>query len=147
MGTSFSGFAKVDYQSLNAKQREVHNFHFIAGVLASYGYATYPVRDDWNGGDMFARHMLNGQSLLIQLKSRLTFDRKYQNKQLWIAFPDKDAVYVYPHDEVLAKYVEGRQGRSKPLDSSASWMKDGIVHWPAPTKELLELIRPYKLDV
>ena len=38
-----SHFAKVDYSSLNAKQKEVHNFHHIAAVLARHGYASYPI--------------------------------------------------------------------------------------------------------
>jgi hypothetical protein len=101
--------------------------------MASYGYASYPIRDDWNGGDMFARHMLSGHSLLIQLKSRLTFDKKYLDKDLWLAFRQGDAVYVYPHDEVLASYLKSREGRQKPLEGSLSWTRDGLVHWSTPT--------------
>ncbi len=101
-----SHFAKLDYTSLNAKQKEVHNFHHIAAVLAKHGYASYPIRADWNGGDMIARHMTDtGREMLtIQIKGRLTFDRKYQGKKLWIRFPSQSkdisvdgSVYIFPH--------------------------------------------------
>ena len=70
-----SAFKKIDYTSLNAKQKEVHNFHHIAAVLARHGYASYPIRDDWNGGDMIARHMTDAtrEMLTIQIKGRVTF--------------------------------------------------------------------------
>lgn len=139
------GFAKVDYQDLNAKQREVYNFHLIAARLAQYGYASYPIRDDWNGGDMFARHMLNGRSLTVQIKSRATFDKKYQGKDLYIGFPLGQAVYVYPHDQVLDKYVAVRAARGLPLDDNQAWARDGLVHWVKPTKEMMELLKPYEL--
>src|SRR5689334_3681623 len=63
-------FEKVEYAELNGKQQEVHNFHQIAARLAQYGYATYPIRDDWNGGDMIARHMTHPKkpTLTIQVK-------------------------------------------------------------------------------
>jgi hypothetical protein len=150
-----SHFAMVDYTSLNAKQKEVHNFHHIAAVLAKHGYASYPIRDDWNGGDMIARHMTDpGREMLtIQIKGRLTFDRKYQNKGVWIGFPHQPAgatrdgtIYVYPHDEILAHYGEVRAAKGQqPLEQTGSWQKDGQYSWDSPTKDLLEMLRPYRL--
>ena len=62
-------FNQVEYSELNGRQKEVHNLHHIAARLAVYGYASYPIRDDWNGGDMIAHH---GQSRLFQrLQSRV----------------------------------------------------------------------------
>ena len=139
------GFAKVDYQDLNAKQREVYNFHFIAARLAQYGYASYPIRDDWNGGDMFSRHMLSGQALTVQIKSRATFDKKYLGKDLHIGFPLGEAVFVYPHDQVLSSYMAGRTARGLPLDDNQAWSRDGLVHWVNPTKEIMGLLKPYEL--
>ena len=138
-------FAKVNYQDLNARQREVYNFHNIGARLAQHGYASYPIRDDWNGGDMFARHMLTGQSLTIQIKSRVTFDKKYLGKGLYIGFPLLDAVYVYPHDQILNRYIELRSQRDLPLGDNEAWSRDGLVHWVKPTKEMLDLLKPYEL--
>jgi hypothetical protein len=144
-----AGFKKIDYASLNAKQKEVFNFHHIAAVLAKYGFATYPIRDDWNGGDMIARHMTDVAqiTLTIQLKSRVTFGRKYKNKKLWIAFPFGAAVYVYPHDKILAQYEKARTAKGLPLDDSGAWSEGGLVHWKKPTKELLEILEPYRLEI
>lgn len=146
--SGLKGFGKVDYRTLNGRQQEVYNFHQIAALLAKHGYASYAIRDDWNGGDMFARHMLTGEPMTIQIKSRLTFDRKYQGKALWIAFPEADtlAAYVYPHDAVLNKYLDLRRDRNLPLEDNAAWERDGLVHWSRPTKELLEVLRPYRLE-
>jgi hypothetical protein len=141
-------FSKIDYSQLNAKQQEVHNFHQIAARLAQYGYATYPIRDDWNGGDMIARHMTDTgrQTLTIQIKSRVTFGRKYQNKGLWIGFPLRETIYVYPHDDVLASYEKLRKTKGQPLDDSGAWSEGGLVHWAKPTKDLLAILAPYRLD-
>lgn len=138
-------FVKVDYESLNSRQREVYNFHYVGSVLAKYGYASYPIRDDWNGGDIFARHMINGDAITIQLKSRLTFDRKYCGKDLWMAFPSTGGVYLYPHDALLAKYLAAREARGEPLEKSDAWQRDGLVHWLTPTRELQELLSHYHL--
>ena len=146
--SAFKGFGKVDYRKLNGRQQEVYNFHQIAALLAKYGYATYTIRDDWNGGDMFARHMLTGEPMTIQIKSRLTFERKYLGKALWIAFPEADtqAAYLYPHDAVLNEYLDLRRTRNLPLEDSAAWEQDGLVHWGRPTKELLEVLQPYRIE-
>ena len=144
----FSAFHKVDNRQLNARQQEVYNFHHIAACLAKYGYATYVIRDDWSGGDMFARHMISGEPMTIQIKSRITFDRKYIGKGLWIGFPEQDgqSVFVYPHDGVLNRYLAARQARNLPLEDNLAWERDGIAHWVKPTKELLTILQPYRLD-
>ncbi len=140
-----AGFAKVDYQALNSRQREVYNFHHIAARLARYGFASYPIRDDWNGGDMFARNMLSGEALTVQIKSRATFDKKYLDKNLYIGFPLEEAVYIYPHDLVLDRYKAARAARGLPLDDNEAWSRDGLVHWVRPTKEMMDLLKPYEL--
>lgn len=140
-------FAKVDYSALDARQQEVHNFHAIAALLARHGFATYPIRDDWNGGDMIARHMIDAQKevLIIQIKGRMTFDRKYLGKKLWIGFPSGEDAYVFPHDEILEKYQRVRAARNRPLEASKAWSEGGCVHWPTPTEELRDILAPYLL--
>lgn len=140
-------FRRIDYSKLNARQQEVHNFHAIAALLAVYGFATYAIRDDWSGGDMMARHMTDwaSKAMMIQIKSRVTFDRKYLNKNLWIGFPWEEGAYVYPHDEILAAYIRARAARGHPLESSRAWSAGGCVHWSKPTAELFDHLRPYRL--
>lgn len=139
-------FQKADYSKLDGKQKEVYNFHCIAALLAKCGFATYPIRDDWNGGDMIARHMTNGETIIVQLKSRMSFDKKYLGKNIWLAFPDADGAYAFPHDAFLASYQEARRARGKPLDDNDSWNVDGKVSWKSPTRELRAMLEPYRLE-
>jgi hypothetical protein len=140
-------FQRADYSKLDGRQKEVFNFHCVAALLAKCGFATYPIRDDWNGGDMFARHMTDSRkTMVVQLKSRMTFDKKYLGKDIWIGFPDGDGAYVFPHDEFLAAYREARATRGKPLDSNDAWTSGGKVSWKSPTGELRVMLEPYRLD-
>jgi hypothetical protein len=142
-----SAFSKVEYSKLNGKQQEVHNFHQIAARLAQYGYATYAIRDDWNGGDMIARHMIDAKkpTLTIQVKGRLTFSKKYIGKELWEAFPLSNRIFVFPHDAVLMRYLALRDSQRKPLDDNDAWKTGGTVHWGRPTADLLGLVKSYEL--
>ena len=139
-------FKKADYTKLDGKQKEVYNFHCVAALLAKCGFATYPIRDDWNGGDMIARHMTSGETIIIQLKSRMTFDKKYLGKRLWIGFPHGADAFVFPHDEFLKAYRTVRQKRGKSLDENDAWKTGGKVSWSSPTGELREMLEPYRLE-
>ena len=139
-------FAKVDYAKLDARQKEVYNFYHIAALLARYGYATHLIRDDWSGGDMFARHMLTNEPLTVQIKGRMTFATKYRGKDLWIAFPDGDGAYLYPHDELLETYMAVRSARGTPLTENRAWSEGGLVSWSTPTAELVGLLQPFRLE-
>jgi len=59
-----------------------------------------------------------GDVFKVQLKSRLTFDKKYMKKDLYIAFPERDGFYVYPHDLVLKSFV-------KRFNKTKSWTEKG----------------------
>ena len=77
---------RVKYAELNAKQKEVYNFQKIAALLADYGFNCVRLSHDWKGADFLALHMPSDDVIRVQLKARLTVDRKYENKGLWIAF-------------------------------------------------------------
>ncbi len=86
------------------------------------------------------RYMIDLQKdvMVIQIKGRITFDRKYLNKKLWIAFGGRR--YVFPHDEVLEEYrraTRSLQSSLKPVRKA--WSDSGCVHWPVPTEELREI--------
>ncbi|MFY0580796.1 hypothetical protein ACN28S_46980 [Cystobacter fuscus] len=98
---SFS-FSKVSYETLNARQKESYNYQKLSGVLAEYGFATIRLSDDWNGADFLALHV-GGDTLKVQLKAGLTLDKKYERKELWLAFPVDGNWYVCPYDELLAQ--------------------------------------------
>ena len=92
---------KISYSELNAKQQENYNYQKVSAVLADYGFNTLRLSDDWQGADFIAIH-INGEDFLkVQLKSRLTFDKKYIGRSIWICFPYQGSWFLYEHDELL----------------------------------------------
>ena len=61
---------------------------------------------------------LKGNVYKIQLKGRLTFDKKYLKKDLYIACPVDDGFYIYPHDEALKLFL-------KRFNQTSSWKDKG----------------------
>lgn len=136
------GFKKVKYGKLNSRQQEVFNFQWISGALATYGYHTHRVPDDWQGADFIARHMTSRKQIMVQLKSRIHFAKKYRNKEIWVAFRDGDKAYLYPHDLVLAQYL-----KINPMRGNRAWRgSGGAVHSKRPTKGQLSLLKPYEVN-
>jgi len=45
---------KIEYSSLNAKQKEIYNFQKVASLLADYGFNCIKLADDWQGADFLA---------------------------------------------------------------------------------------------
>ena len=93
-------FKKVPYGKLNNKQKENHNFHKLAELLSLFGFNCIWLNDDVHGADLLAVS-IKGDVFKIQLKSRITFDKKYLKKGLFIACPADDGFYIYPHDTAL----------------------------------------------
>jgi hypothetical protein len=134
-----SRFTKINYAKLNGRQQEIFNFQWLSGALATYGYHTHRIPDDWLGADFIARHMVTGKQIMVQLKSRLHFGKKYQNKNIWIAFRHHNRGFLFPHDKILAQYM-----RINSLRTNGAWQK-GDVHWSTPTKAQLQLLAPYEI--
>lgn len=133
-------FEPVSYQKLNARQKENYNFHLIAARLAGYGYNSMRVTDDWQGADFIACHIDGEQFLKVQLKGRLTLDRKYEGKDIHIAFRHHDQCYVYPHD-VMIHEVE-RLGK---INGSKSWSEHRSYSWPQPPVWASSILEAYKV--
>ena len=75
-------FERVPYEKLNSRQRENYNFQKVSAVLADYGFSTIRLSNDWQGADFIAQHLDGIRFLKVQLKARLTFDRKYMGRDL-----------------------------------------------------------------
>jgi hypothetical protein len=104
---------KVDYKTLNSKQKESYNYQKISGVLAEYGYTTYRMYDDYNGADFHAVHS-DGHVLKVQLKGRVTIHQKYFGKDIYIAFSnDRETWYLFPHDEFHKVITSHSSGAGK----------------------------------
>ena len=130
---------KIDYDSLTAKQKEIYNFQKIAADLADYGFNCIKLPDDWKGADFIACR-IDGTTIRVQLKSRLTIQKKYLEKELWMAFRVGDHWYLIPHDKLVRHVAE-----TTPALKSKSWQAGGVYSWPNPPKQLLNAIEKYLL--
>jgi hypothetical protein len=129
---------KVSYAKLNARQKENYNFQKISAVLAEYGFVTFRLSDDWAGADFIAVH-LSGDVLRVQLKSRLSFERKYFGNGLHVAFAVGDTWYLFPHDELLSQVLDATN-----VGATESW-KRGMYSWPRLSKQLQKILAPYRI--
>ena len=132
---------RVRYEDLNARQKESYNYQKLSGLLADYGFVTLRLSDDWRGADFIAQHKDGRTFLRIQLKGRLGFYKKYEHKDLWIAFVDEGQWYLYPHDELLAEALEKTH-----VGKTRSWRERGGYSFPHPTKAVLPLLGPYRIE-
>ena len=133
-------FTPISYFNLNSRQKENFNYQKLSAVLADYGYVTHRLSDDWQGADFIAQHITKDRFLKVQLKSRLSFDRKYQGKEIWIAFPDKGGWYVFPHDEILNELLTKSN-----VSNTSSWAEKGIYSFPVISTAIRKKLRPYYL--
>lgn len=134
-----SKFEKIAYEVLNSRQQENYNYQKISAVLADYGFVTIKLSDDWNGADFIAQH-ISGETLLVQLKGRLAFDKKYLGKNLWICFRDANGWYLYPHDELLKRILAESN-----VSNTVSWSDRGIYNYPSLSRQQKLWLDAYKL--
>lgn len=133
---------KIKYAQLNARQKETYNFQKVSAILADYGYATIKLNDDWNGADFIAQYINGRDYLKIQLKSRLTFDKKYKDGEIFICFPYGDQWYLFDHDSTLAVFLaEFSEG----MLMSKSWAEKGHYSWGTLSVKILELLKDSRL--
>lgn len=130
---------KVAYNDLNARQRENFNFQKVSAVLADYGFVTLRLSDDWHGADFIALH-ISGEALRVQLKSRLTLDRKYQGKNLHVAFPDGGTWYLYPYDELESKILDATS-----IGSTEFWLVHGNYSYHNLPENIREILNEYRI--
>jgi len=110
MADNCSSFKQVSYTNLNARQKELFNFQKIAATFADCGFDCIKLADDWQGADFIAYNVTDGTTLKVQLKSRLTIDRKKyggKDKDIWMAFPHGRSPvkywYLVQHDRLVEK--------------------------------------------
>ena len=75
-------FQRINPDELNGRQKEIYNFQKSAALLADYGFNCIKLSDDWQGTDFLAHHFDGKTTLKVQLKARLTVDRKYIGQDL-----------------------------------------------------------------
>lgn len=133
-------FQPIKYNELNARQKENYNFHKIAGLLADYGYNCLRLNDDWQGADLIAVHVDGEIFLRIQVKGRFVLEKKYERRNIHIAFLAGNDCYVYPHDEVLGHVLDRGE-----INETSSWRNNGLYSWPSLPKWAREILSAYKV--
>ncbi len=129
--------SKIDYNLLNAKAKEMYNFQKVSAKLADYGFTTMWLNNDWNGADFIAVHVDGVTDIKVQLKGRLSFDKKYLGKNIYICFRYDEDFYLYPHDLILEQIEE--------RISDKKWLEAGTYSAGKLTKQNRMLLEKYKL--
>ena len=133
-------FKKITYIELNARQKESYNFQKVSAVFADYWFVTIRLSDDWQGADFIAQHIDGDIFLKVQLKWRLTLDKKYIGKNLWICFPLWEDWYLYEHDIFMQELSEYSS-----FQNTKAWIEWWNVSNGSPTKQDKKLLEKYKL--
>ena len=129
---------KIVYESLNNRQKQTYNFQKVAAILADYGFETLIQKND--DVDFTAKHFKSDISIRVILKGRMTFDKKYIGKSLFICFPYEGHWYLYHHDELFDKVA--KPGR---ILGTTSWDEEGLYHFPSISPKLQEMLREWRL--
>ena len=129
---------RIDPNKLNGKQKEIYNFQKSASLLADYGFNCIKLSDDWQGADFLAHHFDGKTTLRVQLKARLTIDRKYLGQDLWMNFPSAGAWYLVPHNKLVEVI-----GETTNWLNTSSWQEHGSYSSANPSPRLLQQLRPF----
>jgi|TARA_B100002019_G_C20793443_1_gene367707 hypothetical protein len=130
---------KVNYYKLSSREKENYNYAKISSSLSEYGFQTIKLSDDWQTADFIAQHIDKKTFLKVQLKSRLSIDKKYLNKDIWICFREKNFIYLYPHDKTC-EFIKNNTN----IKNTESWKKRGHYYWPKIPKNLMSFLNKYK---
>ncbi|MGA7832818.1 MAG: hypothetical protein WCA21_17815 [Terracidiphilus sp.] len=137
-------FEPIKYGVLNSRQQEAYNFQKVSAVLADFGFVTIPLSNDWNGADFLLQTHDGKTFYKVQLKSRLTFDKKYKDEELYVCFRDGESGswYMYNHAELLKKVQEVCKIK---IEQSRTWENNKPYHFPTLSAKLVELLKDYKI--
>ena len=132
---------RIDPSKLNGRQKEIYNFQKSAALLADYGFNCIKLSDDWHGADFLAHHFDGNTTLKVQLKARLTIDRKYIGQDLWMNFPSAGKWYLVPHDKLVEAI-----GETTNWLNTESWQENGAYSSANPSPRLLQQLHPFAVD-
>ena len=80
---------------------------------------------------------------MVQLKARMTIDKKYVDKNLYICFPDGDVWYLVLHDKLL--HIVGEVSGAF---ETSDWCDKGIYSWPnGPSQKVRDALLPCALKL
>ena len=112
-------FTKIKVSELSPRGIEAYNYTVAARTLAEYGFECCWLTNDAFGADFLATNQ--DEVVKIQLKTTVSFSKKYMNKDLWICFPHDHGIWLYKHDETLDAFPN--------IAATKSW-EAGAYHYP-----------------
>lgn len=119
--------------------REVINRNALVSLALSKGYNAFlPVYD--GGVDFILYNEETGDVKKVQLKGRWMIDKKYEGRDIWIAFHDRGHWYLAPH-AYLVRLADGYG-----FTASASWTTGGAYSCPRLGKQMLIDMQPYRFE-
>ena len=119
--------------------REVINRNALVSLALAKGYNAFlPVFD--GGVDFILYREADGHVLKVQLKGRWYIDKKYIDRDIWIAFHHDGRWYIAPHDEMV------KLGDQSGFTTTKSWLEGGAYSCPKLSKHMIESMELHAFD-
>jgi hypothetical protein len=119
--------------------REVINRNTVISLALDQGFNAFlPVYD--GGVDFVLYRERDGVLRKVQLKGRWTIDRKYLDRDIWMAFPMAGEWYLMPHDVMVA------QAEAEGVTRTASWIEGGAYSRPRPSAATIAACAEYRME-
>ena len=133
----------IEYETLSGKEQESYNASKLSAVMSDYGYLECArINGDKWGADLLFYRAADADVKKVQLKGRVTFSKHYAGKDLYVAYPDVDGWYMYPHDSLVEQ-----ASKFSSWTETMSWFRpDGGYSWGAAPKWLIKLLKPWKIS-
>ncbi len=125
---------------LKAPQKESPNFRKIAATLSNYGFDCIQLADDSEEADFLAYHLSGTITLKVQLKSRVTIEKRCCGREIWVVFPHEGLWYLIHHDRLVEKI-----GQHTAWLSTAGWKEKGSYSSARIDPDLLESLAENRL--
>ncbi|MGQ4810162.1 hypothetical protein NKDENANG_03611 [Candidatus Entotheonellaceae bacterium PAL068K] len=92
------------------------------------------------GADFIAYHIDGNTSIKVQLTGRLTMNRMYNNRDIYITFNQDGRWYLYPHDQLQDELLDLRR-----MQGTRSWDVEGAYSYPYIPQNLVGHMAQYRL--
>ena len=135
-------FRKIPHTEMESQQPGSYRFHKVAARLADYGFTCVHLIDNWEEANCVARHIHGKPQLKLRILGRLTIDKDYCGKDIYVAFILGNTVHLYDHDRFL-RFL--KDDKSRTTLTSASWTKNGHFNWPSTPQWAIEFLEEHKI--
>lgn len=116
---------------------EVVNRNALVTLALGRGFNAFlPVYD--GGIDFMLYRESDGMVRKVQLKGRWYIDRKYEGRDIWIAYHVDGDWYLAPHDDLIAL------GDTYGFTATKSWQEGGAYSCPRPSRAMINDMAQYR---